>query len=260
MILESPPHIQPDISVCTHINKQPLAARNLLRSLEETADPVALEIFFINLGQDADADLLREFPQLNIFSLPGETVVQGCNQALELASGRYILLVSHDVLIQPKCLLRLVEFMDDNPEVGLAAPRILNAYGKPEHIVRTFHSLFFLLKQFLPISADFSDRHDKHLAPAFEYNNDAEVDWLWSGVKIIRREVLEDIGLPDAAMPPYFSDMEYALRAKRAGWHNFYIHAATALHPNPLRYDSRLASRPFSLSATAKFMKKKWWR
>ncbi|NOX25514.1 MAG: glycosyltransferase family 2 protein [Deltaproteobacteria bacterium] len=258
--MESPPHIQPDITVCTAIKWQPPAARSLLCSLAETADPVAIEIFLVNRGGDSDSALLSEFPALNIFALPGETEVGACNQAAALAAGRYIMVVSHDVQIQPQCLLRLVEFMDDNPYAGLAAPRIIDAYGKPERTVRAFHSLFSLVRQFLPRTSGYSGRHDKHLAPFFAYKADAEVDWLWSGAKIIRRELIEDIGLPDAAMPPYFADMEYALRAKKAGWHNFYIHAATVLHTNPLRYDPRLAGRPFSLPAAVKFMKKKWLR
>jgi GT2 family glycosyltransferase len=258
--LESPPRIQPDISLCTTVRRQPAAARNLLRSLVETADPVAVEIFLVNLGGEDDEALLSEFPQLKVFALPGETELTACNQAMALAAGRYIMPVSHDVWLQTQCLLWLVEFMDDNPDVGLAAPRILDAYGRAERTVRAFPSLFALLGQFLPQIADYDIERERRLLPPFAYQADTEVDWLWSGVKIIRRELLEDIGLPDATMPPYFADMDYALRAKKAGWHNFYVHAAMALHANPLRYEPRLAARPFSLAAAAKFMKKKWLR
>jgi GT2 family glycosyltransferase len=226
-----------------------MAARNLMLSLEETADPVAFETFFVNLGRESDEALLGEFPDLKIFSLPGETEGRAGNQALELAAGRYIMPVDHDLLLQPNCLLRLVEFMDDNPDVGIAAPRILNAYGKPEPTVLAFQTLLSLLRQLW----------GKSRRTSFKYNGNGEVDWLWSGAKIIRRELIEDIGLPDAAMPPYFADMSYAFQAKKAGWHTFYIHAATALHPNPLKYDPQFINQQFSPSAAAKFMKKKWF-
>ncbi len=241
-------YVQPDISVCTTVKRQPLAARSMLYALQETAGHVALELFLVNLGDDKDEELLREFPDLKVFSQPGEVEGRGRNQALELAVGRYALLIDRDVLVQPGCLLGLVEFMDDNPDVGIASPRILNAFNKPENIVCAFHTIFSLLGQFLPSVSSF----------AYDVNRD--VDWLWSGAIIIRQELIDDIGLPDATMPSCFSEMEYALRAKRAGWHNFYIYNATAIHPNPLKYDLRLANRPFSPLAALKFMKKKWLR
>ncbi len=246
--MESPPHIQPDISVCTCLRKQPQTIRKLLQSLQETADPVSLEIFLVNLGVESDEELSQEFPDLKIFSLPGEKEVQACNQVMEIATGRYFMPIDHDVIIQPECLLRLVRFMDDTPDVGIAAPQILNAYGKTEPAARTFPTIFSGLQGLIDV------------VPATTSQDNREVEWLWSGAKIIRRELLEDINLPDASLPLYYSDMTYALRARQAGWHNFYIPAAMVIHPNPKRYDLQFGKPRFSPWAMLKFMKRKWFR
>ncbi len=246
--MESPPHIQPDISVCTCLSKHPLSVRKLLDSLQETADPVSLEIFVVNLGTDSDEGLSKEFPDLKIFSLPGEEEIQANNQVMEIATGRYFMPIDHDVIVQPECLLRLVRFMDDTPDVGIAAPQILNAYGKAEPTARIFPTIYFGLQSLIDI------------APTTTSQDNREVDWLWSGAKIIRRELLEDINLPDTSLPLYYSDMTYALRARQAGWHNFYIPTASVIHPNPKRYNSQLDKPHFSPWAMLKFMKKKWLR
>ena len=256
--MERPPLIQPDISVCTTVAKQPLAARNLIRSLYETADPVALEIFLINLGTANDKTLLDEFPKLKVFSLPEEPELKARNLAMELAAGRYTMLIDYDVMVQPQCLQCLVEFMDDTPDAGIASPRIINAYGSHERPVRAFHTFFSLLSQLLPGQLCDYWPQNRHLVPAFAYETTQEVDWFWSGARIIRAEVIQDIGLPAPDYPAYFSEMEYALRAKKAGWHNFYVNEAGVIHPNPLRYDPKLAGRPFPLRAAAKFLKKRW--
>ena len=257
--MERPPFIQPDVSVCTTVRKQPLAARALLRSLYETADPVALEIFLINLGTDSDETLSDEFPALKIFSLPAEQELKARNMVMELAVGRYILHIDYDAQVQPQCLLRLVEFMDDTPDAGMAVPLIINAYGKHERTARAFHSISSLLGQLLAGHLSGSLRpQNRHLVPAFAYDTTGEADWFRSGARIIRGELIRDIGLPAVDYPPYFSEMEYALRAKKAGWHNFHVHEAGVLHPNPLQYDPNLAGRPFSLLAATKFLKKRW--
>ncbi len=201
----------------------------MLRSIENEADPVAVEIFLANLGTENDDELLFEFPRLKIFSLPGCEESEAHQQIIELAAGRYILIMAADALIQPGCLLPLVNFMDDTPDAGLASPRILNAYGKPEPVARLFpHGLSFIGQCLgLPLS---SRRHLSRIP-----RRNTEVDWLWSGALIIRPQLIEDIGLPRRRISP-LSLMSYARRAKKAGWHVYYVHEAAVIHPNPLYY------------------------
>ncbi len=222
------PAIIPDISVCATFSRRPLAAAPMLRSIEEDADPVAVEIFLANLGTENDDELLFDFPSLKLFSLPGCRETEAHKQIIELAAGRYILIMATDALIQPGSLLPLVNFMDDTPDVGLASPRVLNAYGRPEAVTRLFpHGLSRLgLYLGLPLS-----RRLLSLTP----DRTIEVDWLWSGALIIRPQLIEDIGLPRRRISP-LSLMFYARRAQKAGWHIFYIHEAAVIHPNPLYY------------------------
>ncbi len=189
---------------------------------------MAVEIFLANIGTENDDELLFEFPRLKIFSLPGCRENEAHKQIIELAAGRYILIMAADAVIQPGCLLPLVNFMDDTPEAGLASPRVLNAYGRPEAVARPFpRGLFSLgLCLGLPLS-----RRRLTLIP----NRNTEVDWLWSGALIIRPQLIDDIGLPRRRISP-LSLMLYARRAQKTGWHIFYVHEAVVIHPNPLYY------------------------
>ncbi|MFW8602031.1 glycosyltransferase [Desulfobacterota bacterium M19] len=222
------PAIIPDISVCAVFNRRPQTAAPMLRSIEEDADPVAVEIFLANIGTENDDELLLEFPRLKLFSLPGCRENEAHKQIIELAAGRYILLMAADAVIHPGSLLPLVNFMDDNPDTGLASPRVLNAYGRPEAVARLFprglSSLGLCLG--LPLS---------RRLPAPNPDHNTEVDWLWSGALIIRPQLIEDIGLPRRRLSP-LSLMLYARRAQKEGWHIFYVHEAAVIHPNPLYY------------------------
>ncbi len=222
------PAVIPDISVCSTFNRRPLAAAPMLRSIEGHADPVAVEIFLANIGTENDDELLLEFPCLKIFSLPGCRESEAHQQIIELAAGRYILIMAADALIQPGSLLPLVNFMDDTPDAGLASPRILNAYGKPEAVARLFPRGLSSLGLCLGLSLS-------RRLPALSLKRNTEVDWLWSGALIIRPQLIEDIGLPRRRISP-LSLMLYARRAQKTGWHIFYIHEATVIHPNPLYY------------------------
>ena len=222
------PAIIPDISVCSTFSRRPQAAAPMLRSIEEDADPVAVEIFLANIGAENDDELLFEFPRLKIFSLPGCRENEAHKQVIALTAGRYILLMAADAVIQPGSLLPLVNFMDDTPDAGLASPRVLNAYGRPEPVARLFPHGFSSLG--LCLGLPLCQRR-LYLTP----ERSTEVDWLWSGALIIRPQLIEDIGLPRHRFSP-LSLMFYARRAQKAGWHIFYVHEAAVIHPNPLYY------------------------
>ncbi|MEJ2032487.1 MAG: glycosyltransferase, partial [Deltaproteobacteria bacterium] len=145
-----------------------------------------------------------------------ETPPVAGNRALRLASGRYLALFTAAALFSSESLLQLVTFLDDRPEVGLAGPRLQTAGGFTLPTAGSFPSPLRLLATAARTSVGIQP--GLLTAPSFS----REVDWLAGNGLIIRREVLDEIGLLAEELA-FLWDLEYGLRAWRAGWHAFFL-------------------------------------
>lgn len=223
--------IELDLSVCTVAGGKTQGLRHLLDTVYTTAYPLAFEVIVAEVGETGAALLADDFPRLLVARLTGRSPLAAANHALALSRGRYIALVDADVQVQPDCLQRLVEFMDDNPEVGLAAPRIFDAYGKTEPTCHDFPKLLGPCGLPWPLTGGWPG------------TKTTEVDWCRSGLHLLRRELLEEIGFLDEICGS-LSEVDLYWRARQKGWHRSYLFEAVAVHANPIRYRPELTVAP----------------
>lgn len=256
--------IQADLSVCTTVFKTTHSLKKLLTSLYQTAGPVSLEVIAVDMSGLVSPALGKEFPNLIVYEDSHETnQVKAINRGLDLATGRYVSIWDNDILVKPACLQTLLDFLDNNPTVGLAGPRVTDAYGKTEPSWQKFPSLLSILATLPPINR--LGLQDLSKPPALSSHNfhaSFEVERLQSGLQIIRREVFEELGFFDASFSWTYAEMEYHLRAQKAGWHTFFCPGAEIVHQNPARYHSELQTpAPFTQVArnSLKFLQKKWF-
>ena len=240
--------IELDLSVCTVAGRQTKGLRGLLDSIYATAYPVAFEVIVAEIGETGAAALADDFPRLLVARLEGRSPLAAANHALSLSRGRYAALVDADLLVQPDCLQRLIEYMDDNPDVGLVTPRILNAYGKTEPSCHAFPRLLRGLG--LPLPATEGQR----------LTATAEVDWCRGGFHLLRREMIDEISLLDVNCAT-LAELDLYWRARRQGWHSTYLFEAVAVHANPGRYRPELTALPAwpeRLREGVGFLKRRW--
>jgi GT2 family glycosyltransferase len=77
----------------------------------------------------------------------------------------------------------------------------------------------------------------------FDHNHSEQVDWLLGACLLVRREFLQDVGLLDAGYTLYAEDIDWCLRAHRAGWEVWYCAEAVVTHYHQAQSDRRLLSR-----------------
>jgi GT2 family glycosyltransferase len=141
----------------------------------------------------------------------------------------YVLLLNADTTVKEHALDALVKFMDDHPKVGIAGSMLLSPEGK-------VHSSPFRL----PGIATELDRGlrlgfvSKLLSPwAVQLPKSEEacpVGWVAGASMILRRTMLEQIGLLDEGLYTYFDDADICLRARRAGWETWYVPESKVIH------------------------------
>lgn len=233
--------IPPDITFCVVAGNREAALRSCLQSLYDTADPVSIEVIVVDMseGKGCEEVVSRDFPQAVLFDLNGrESLPKARNRAMRLATGRYVALWDYDVIACLESLHRLVGFMDDNPGVGIAGPKVLDVEGLAEPSARRWHTLLTFLYGNIFLGSLFPGpfQREKHLMRDWDHGSTRKVDWLVGSCWLIRREVIEEVGLLDEGFTCCYDEVEYCRRAARAGWHVFYAHDAHVVHHNTHRY------------------------
>src|SRR5688572_29444365 len=84
-----------------------------------------------NASSDGSVEaVLRDFPDARVLALKQNLGFSGGNNAGIWASrGRLLLLLNPDTLPEPGSIAALCDYLEANPDVGIAGPRLLNPDG-----------------------------------------------------------------------------------------------------------------------------------
>ncbi len=210
--------------------------RDCLLSIYDSEGDFAFKTVVVdNCSQDTSCAMVaEEFPQVHLIkSEINGGYAYANNLGLRQFYARYYLLLNPDTVLPADALQGMLEFMDAHPDVGIAGPKLILADGSLDLACRrgfptpanSFYKLFGLSRLF-PNSRRFGQYNMTYLDP----DQEAEVDSVVGAFMMIRGEVVEQIGGLDEAYFMYAEDLDWALRAKQAGWKAYYYPKVTVLH------------------------------
>ncbi len=139
------------------------------------------------------------------------------NQALNQASGRYRVLLNPDTLLLNGTLDRLVEYLDAHPEVGIIGAKMVESDGS----LRRYETWYPSLHSYLGNSV---------MLRLWGDQGSREVEFVSGSCLMIRRETMQQIGPLDEGFFMYAEDVDWCLRAKRAGWKVYHYAEARLFH------------------------------
>ena len=162
----------------------------------------------------------------------------------KLETPRFGLLLNPDTEVPPDGLVRMLEFMAEHPEAGIAGPKLVLPDGSLDLACRrsfpspevSFYRLTYLSRLF-PRSRRFGRYNLTYLDP----DQVAEVDAVVGAFMLVRAEAIAQAGLLDGAFFMHGEDLDWAYRIKAAGWKVYYNPGVTVLHVK--RAASRYSSR-----------------
>ncbi len=155
----------------------------------------------------------------------------GVNQGIREATGEYYLILNPDIVVKEGSLDRLIEYVADNPDVGIAGSRLLNADGSIQHSPRSFYTFKTFLYRRTPLGRIFADSQviRDHLMLDWDHLTTRDVDWMLGACLLVRREAVDDVGLMDERFFLYFEDVDWCYRMKAHGWRVVYV-ADSVMH------------------------------
>ncbi|OHV84992.1 glycosyltransferase family 2 protein [Rhizobium sp. LCM 4573] len=158
----------------------------------------------------------------------------GNNRGIEYARAnfgdpRYVLLLNPDTVARPGSITRLVEFMDANGKAGIAGSRLEHPDGRGQACAFRFPSIaneFESEAKLGPVTR-LLDRW--RIAPDMP-REASRIDWVSGASMLIRTDVLNEVGYLDEGYFLYYEELDFCLRAARAGWPCWHVPESRVVH------------------------------
>ena len=200
-----------------------------LRSLYEGGLRSSFDVVVVDNGStDGSQEMLQlSFPDVQIIQNDHNVgLARACNQGIELSSGRHVLLLNNDTLVDGPSLQAMVDFMDETPDAGGIGGKLLNPDGSFQAGYANFSTL---LEEFLVAT-----RIGERLWEGYPSHLDSEqvkrVGWLSSACLLLRRSALDEVGLLEEGFFIYGDEADLQYRLQKANWAVYYLPTATTLH------------------------------
>ncbi len=184
-----------------------------------------------NASRDGSAALIRErYPDVELI-VNAENVGFGRanNQALALARGRYLLLLNTDAFVDAGGIERTVRYLDAHPACTVLGVRLVGRDGVLQPSCRYFPTPWneFLVRtgfdRVFPGARLVDDM-------AWDHASARECDWVPGCYCLLRREVVERIGLFDPRYFLYYEEVDHCRAEKAAGGRVMYFPDTTVVH------------------------------
>lgn len=155
------------------------------------------------------------------------------NIGLRSTTGRYCMWLNPDTRVVGGDVNALLRHFEEEQGVGIIGPQLLNADGSIQLSCRSFpsYSTAFFNRYSLLTKVFPKNRYSRsYLHTDWDHQAIREVDWVSGACLLHRRSLLGDVGELDEMFFMYIEDIDFCLRACRAGWKVHYHPDLRVLH------------------------------
>lgn len=199
-----------------------------LESLKKVTYPDYEVILVDNGSEGNDVEILRERFGDHIQIIENDKnygFAEGCNigmrYALENSDPDNILLLNNDTAVDPDFLTELVKVAESDSLIGIVGPKVC-FYHEPNVIQSAGGQINWWTGQASLIGCTQFDKE--------QFDEIREVDWVSGCALLIKRKVIEQVGLLYAPYFAYFEEAEWCTRVTRAGYEVIYVPKAHLWH------------------------------
>ena len=200
-----------------------------LRHLFASEHDLQMEIFIVdNASRDDSVErIAQEYPAIPLLKNPVNVGFgRANNQALPQARGRYVLLLNTDAFIGTQTLAMTVSYMDQHPGCGILGVKLIGSDSDLQPSCRYFPTPWNMFLQASGVSRFF---RGSTLVDNMNWDHASvrNCDWVPGCYYLVRREVIEQVGLFDPRFFMYCEEVDHCYATKKAGWEVTY-------YPNPV--------------------------
>jgi N-acetylglucosaminyl-diphospho-decaprenol L-rhamnosyltransferase len=208
-----------------------LAASAQEEAMQHPAHQPSIEIFVVdNASSDGSAQMVKErFPWVHLIeNAENLGFARANNQAIDLANGKYVLLLNSDTEVHPGAFAALIDFMEKTPKAGAAGAHLLNGDGTLQPACqpmltpwREFVRLLFL-DRFFHVAT--------YSASWWATDEPRQTEVIKGACLMLRHTALEEVGSLDSSYFMYTEEVDLCYRLGKAGWQLWWVPAAKVTH------------------------------
>ena len=214
-------------------------AGSLLRKCVDSllACPLDIEIIVVdNASSDASLDGLQDLSQVCVIRNPANVgFAAACNIGVQASSAPFLLFLNPDCFFQPDAIAPLLAGLQSGDRVGMVGGLLVNEDGTEQgggrRAVptpwRSFVRAFGLQR--------FANRwpklfYDFHLHKQPLPDSPIEVEAISGACMLVKRDVMEDVGLWDEGYFLHCEDLDWCMRFRQKGWKILFVPDARISH------------------------------
>ncbi len=206
-----------------------------LKSVYDETMGIDFEVIYVdNASEDGSVEMVRkEFPQVRIIeNSENKGFIIANNQAIEVASGRYVLLLNSDTIVLDNAIAKTVAFADQNTDVAVVGCKVLNADRTLQRNCFMYPSLLNMLLSATYLYKVFPQSRFFGRERMTWWNNDdvRDVDVVCGCFSLVRKEAVDQVGLMDIRYFVFGDDPDWCFRFKKAGWKIRFTPHAEIIH------------------------------
>jgi N-acetylglucosaminyl-diphospho-decaprenol L-rhamnosyltransferase len=206
-----------------------------LQRLYRESEGVSMEVIMVdNDSKDDSVEMvLSSFPEVKVIANDDNVGFAAANnQGIEIARGKYVLLLNSDAYVMHNTLQSSINFMESNPRCGIMGARLMCEDKTEQVSARTLPGPWHKLLVTTGLTAHFPN---SILLGKPDYHSEGVhgtrmVGWVPGAYFMIRRELIDEIGMLDAGYFMYYEEVDFCLRASRNGWTVIYNSNVPVIH------------------------------
>ncbi len=190
-----------------------------LLNMERTDIPLEVVMVDNLSGDDSVRHVKDRFPQIRVVENDLNNFARALNLGIRNASGEYIAFLNNDVRVEKNWLKGLLDVMLSDEKIGAVQSKILFSEGGAINSagVEEVDDFFF---------RDIGFREKD----TGQYGEVREINYFTGGSVLLRRACLDSIGEIDEDFIMFFEDIDFSIRARKAGWKLRYSPASVVHH------------------------------
>lgn len=217
------------------------AGKQLLECLESISTSWQRSVFELiqcvvvdNASIDESANILTDFPfPLTVIkNRENKGFGSASNQGAVAGNGQYILFLNPDVRLFKDSLTKALLCLEEpqNKQIGILGIQLVDEKGLVYRNSGRFPTLGSFFYQMLGLDVLCPSRFPPHIMEDWDHQDNREVDRVEGAFCLMRRDVFEELQGFDETFFMYFEDVDFAYRARQAGWKSYYLAEAQAFH------------------------------
>ena len=207
-----------------------------LKSVYDSITDISVRVFvYDNYSRNGVDRITKTFPNVNLTkNIFNMGLSKAANKGIRQGTAPYVLLLNPDTIIKDGFFESTLQYIENNPDIGIVGPKILNTDGSLQGSARAFPKAWMaifgrnsLLTKWFPNNRisrkSILSTGSDGITPMF-------ADWVSGACILTRRKAIDDVGLFDEEFFMYWEDVDLCKRMWDNGWKVAYFPKASIIH------------------------------